>query len=142
MRFYHFSLLVTAALLSSCNATAAVSVEGQVITSADVPIPVGALEANNDTRSSRFIDTEEDDETDRNDQKKDNYDEEERIWTAAQIVRWTEKADEWIANGRTPAYVQDKLTDLNGFMSDKNLEKLRLFMEKWFQANPGALGRR
>ncbi|KAG1712851.1 hypothetical protein DVH05_000586 [Phytophthora capsici] len=79
MRFFYFLLLTSAALLSNCNATATVSGEGHVMTSADAP--ARALETNNGKRSLRYYATDEDVETDKYDQKNgkyDNDDEEER----------------------------------------------------------------
>eukprot|EP00644_Phytophthora_capsici_P011035 jgi/Phyca11/14853/fgenesh1_pg.PHYCAscaffold_9_\ len=126
MRFSHVLLLATAALISSCNATAIVPGEGQVTTSADVAVPVRALETRNGKRSLRYYDAEEEDETDKYDQKNGKYDddEEERVMTAAQIAKWTAKAGEWVEQGKTPAYIKDKLTAFNGVMSDKNKEKI------------------
>ncbi|KAG1692065.1 hypothetical protein DVH05_025873 [Phytophthora capsici] len=85
MRFSHFPLLATVALLSSCNAIATVSGEGQVMTSADAVVPVRALEANNGKRSLRYYDTDEDDKTD----KFDDNEEERGVMTEAQIAKWT-----------------------------------------------------
>ncbi|KAG1703582.1 hypothetical protein DVH05_007526 [Phytophthora capsici] len=144
MRPYHFLLLATAALLSSCNATATVLGEGQVMTSADAAVPVRALGTSNSKRSLRYYDTEEEDETDKHHQKNDKYDEdeEERTWSAAQIDKWTAKADEWVDLGKTPAYIKAKLTAFNGVMSDKNRKKYELFLAKWGRANPDEFGRR
>jgi len=131
-------------ILSSCNATAAVSGEALVMTSLDAAVPVRALEANNGKRSLRYYDTEEDDETDKYDQKNDKYDddEEERgVMTAEQIRKWTAKADEWVELGKKPAGMKDKLTAFNGVMSEKNKEKYNLFLSAYVRANRNALDR-
>ncbi|KAL3672983.1 hypothetical protein V7S43_002280 [Phytophthora oleae] len=61
--------------------------------------------------------------------------------SAAQLSKWTARAEYWVDRGFTPAYIKDKLTGLNGKMNDKNQEKYRLFGAAWGRANPGELGR-
>ncbi|KAL3665702.1 hypothetical protein V7S43_009136 [Phytophthora oleae] len=142
MRFSHFLLVATAALLSSCNAVATVSGEGQVMTSADAAVPVRALETSNGKRSLRYYEEDEDDEDDKKNGKYDEEEEERGVMSATQVAKWSARADEWVKLGNTPARMKDRLTALNGVMSPKNREKYTLFLAAWGRANPQALGRR
>ncbi|KAL3661116.1 hypothetical protein V7S43_013725 [Phytophthora oleae] len=144
MRFSHFLLVATAALLSSCNAIATVSGEDQAITSADAAVPVRTLENNNSKRSLRYYEDEDEDE-DKYDKKNGKYDEEEEergVMTPAQVAKWTAKAKEWVHQKKTPAYIKDKLTSMDGVLSDKNREKYDLFTAIWGRANMHAFDRR
>ncbi|KAG1712850.1 hypothetical protein DVH05_000585 [Phytophthora capsici] len=139
MRFSYFLLLTSAAILSNSNATATVSGEGHVMTSADAP--ARALETNNGKRSLRYYAADEDDKYDQKNGKYDDDEEEERNFTAAQLAKWTEKAESWVSKNRTPAYIKDKLTGMNGLMTAENRKKYELFTAAYGRANPHALDR-
>ncbi|KAG6957140.1 hypothetical protein JG688_00011081 [Phytophthora aleatoria] len=87
MRFTYFLLVATSTLLSSCNASAAVSGVTQAklstMTSTDAAVPARAVDASN---VKRFLRTYHEDE-------------EERVNPAhlneQQLAKWAARADDW-----------------------------------------------
>ncbi|KAG1703362.1 hypothetical protein DVH05_008270 [Phytophthora capsici] len=139
MRFSHFVFIAAAILLSSENAIADTPVEGQALmTETDAETPVRALSSNND---KRFLRSYKEEEAYLTEDKYDEEKEERGVMSAAQVAKWTERANEWVREGKTPHRIKDKLTFLNGVMSEKNKEKYRLFLAAWGRANPDALRR-
>ncbi|KAL3668616.1 hypothetical protein V7S43_005918 [Phytophthora oleae] len=82
------------------------------MTSVNAAGPVRALETSNGKRSLRTY-YEED--------KYDEEEEEERgVMSVEQVAKWTSKVDEWVKLGYKPAGMREKLSALNGVMSQKN----------------------
>ncbi|KAE8894057.1 hypothetical protein PF005_g30238 [Phytophthora fragariae] len=133
MRFTYFLLIATATLLSSCNASAAVSGDTQAklstMTSTDAAVPARAVDASNIKRILRtYHDDDEDEEDEEERVNPDKLNAEAlAIWTA----KWAAKADDWFNRGHTPVSIHDKLSGLNDVMNRKNGRKYYLFMKKW-----------
>ncbi|KAL3673910.1 hypothetical protein V7S43_001597 [Phytophthora oleae] len=131
MRISHFLFVASAALLSSCNVTAAISSEGEaklsMAISTHVQVPSSAIDTSNGKRFLRSYYKEDEAEED---------EEERGVMTPSQVAKWTDRAEYWVLRKHTPSSIKDKLTDLNGILIAKNEKKYQLFFECLEQAEP------
>ncbi|KAE8990349.1 hypothetical protein PR003_g6648 [Phytophthora rubi] len=127
MRFTYFLLVATATLLSSCNASAAVSGDTQAklstMTSTDAAVPAHAVDASN---VKRFLRSHHDE------------DEEERVnepWKLggkalkAWKAKWAARAEGWLDNGHDLSTMKAELGGQG--MSRKNAMKYYQFVKKY-----------
>ncbi|KAE9134074.1 hypothetical protein PF010_g2571 [Phytophthora fragariae] len=130
MRLTYFLLVATATLLSSCNASAAVSGATQAklstMTSTDAVVPAHAVGANN---VKRFLRSHHDE---------DEEEKEERVnepWNLggtalkAWKAKWAARAEGWIDNGHTKATMKVALGGDD--MTRKNAMKYYQFLKKY-----------
>ncbi|KAE8896699.1 hypothetical protein PF005_g29369 [Phytophthora fragariae] len=132
MRFTYFLLVATATLLSSCNASAAVSGDTQAklstMTSTDAAVPAHAVDASN---VKRFLRSHHDE------------DEEERVkepWKLGEAAlqtwraKWATKAEGWLNEEHNLVTMKNALGGDD--MGRKNGMKYYHFVKKYNERNP------